>query len=403
MQNLNLSTNLDIKTFLRWWKRELAFFIPKKMRDFFHQPQKMLVIEITETVLHFTYLNDFQNQTLPDLPRQTASSDDFKNLLSSDKNLTDCAICLRLNTMQATSKLLTLPKAAKENINQVILYELDRFTPFKANQIYFTSAQLVSSDNEQINAQILLTPRSLFDNLYSELKKLGITPEFVDVKGVENDFKQKDTIYNLLPPHLQLKKSKTPEIIKYALTFATISTLSAIMILPIWFESQTVTALEQKIALLEKEVKKVNAVQTEIDEIKEETQALISQKTKNPSVLSVFNALSALLKDDTWLAYLQFSEGKLQIQGESPNASSLLGVLENADFFEKASFVSPVTQDKANNLERFQIIADVTKPENPVLNSDTDLENTPNSSANSPEAAETIEENAESENPNESE
>ncbi len=196
MQNLNLSTNLDIKTFLRWWKRELAFFIPKKMRDFFHQPQKMLVIEITETVLHFTYLNDFQNQTLPDLPRQTASSDDFKNLLSSDKNLTDCAICLRLNTMQATSKLLTLPKAAKENINQVILYELDRFTPFKANQIYFTSAQLVSSDNEQINAQILLTPRSLFDNLYSELKKLGITPEFVDVKGVENDFKQKDTIYD---------------------------------------------------------------------------------------------------------------------------------------------------------------------------------------------------------------
>jgi hypothetical protein len=57
------------------------------------------------------------------------------------------------------------------------------------------------------------------------------------------------------------------------------------------------------------------------------------------------------------------------MQGESPTASNLLTELEASDYFAKASFASPVTQDKASGMERFQITADVTKPE-PVENSD---------------------------------
>ena len=81
-----------------------------------------------------------------------------------------------------------------------------------------------------------------------------------------------------------------------------------------------------------------------------------------PTVVSVLNELSALMHDDSWLAYLQYGDGQLQLQGESPAASNLLADLEASDYFAKVNFASPVTQDKASGVERFQISAEITKP-----------------------------------------
>ena len=78
-------------------------------------------------------------------------------------------------------------------------------------------------------------------------------------------------------------------------------------------------------------------------------------------MVDILNTLSTLIDDRTWLAYLQYSEHHLQIQGESPSASTLIGVLESSEIFTKARFVSPVTQNNINKLERFQITVDTTK------------------------------------------
>ena len=69
--------------------------------------------------------------------------------------------------------------------------------------------------------------------------------------------------------------------------------------------------------------------------------------------------LSKLIKQDTWLTYLQLTDGRLQFQGQSPTASALIAVLEESPFFTNARFVSPVTQDVRSGLERFQITVDV--------------------------------------------
>jgi general secretion pathway protein L len=75
----------------------------------------------------------------------------------------------------------------------------------------------------------------------------------------------------------------------------------------------------------------------------------------------MLNTLSSLIKDDTWLSYAQYSDGHIQIQGESPAASTLIAVLEASELFANARFASPVTQDRISKLERFQITVDVAK------------------------------------------
>ena len=93
----------------------------------------------------------------------------------------------------------------------------------------------------------------------------------------------------------------------------------------------------------------------------DETQQLIDKKTEKPPVVAVLDTLSKLIKDDTWLAYAQYASGQLQMQGESPAASTLISVLEASDIFANAKFVSPVTRDNVTKMERFQITVDITK------------------------------------------
>ena len=138
----------------------------------------------------------------------------------------------------------------------------------------------------------------------------------------------------------------------------------ASLTLPVWLEYEAVENLQTKIAKIDKEVKAVKTLQAEMDVIREENQVLINDKTATPNVVAILNEISMLMKDDSWLSYLQYSEGQVQLQGESPKASNLLTDLEASDYFAKVNFASPVTQDKASGMERFQISAEITKPEN---------------------------------------
>jgi general secretion pathway protein L len=103
----------------------------------------------------------------------------------------------------------------------------------------------------------------------------------------------------------------------------------------------------------------------EIDSVIDETRKLIDQKNETPAILEMLNTLSTLIKDDTWLTYLQYADGHLQVQGESPAASNLISVLEASELFANARFVSPVTQDNVSKLERFQITVDATSIKTP--------------------------------------
>jgi general secretion pathway protein L len=97
----------------------------------------------------------------------------------------------------------------------------------------------------------------------------------------------------------------------------------------------------------------------------DETTQLINEKNLRPPVVEILDTLSRLMKDDTSLAYIQYADGHLQLQGESPEASNLIGVLESSELFDNAVFVSPVTQDTLSKLERFQISVDVSQKAKP--------------------------------------
>lgn len=363
MLNLNSTIDLDVKTFLHWWGHELGFLMPARIREIFSNKQGFIIVTATGNhQLILTYQFDGQSEYLATLEPDKATTTQFKDLLASDERLAKAKIILRLTGREAIQKQLALPIAAKENIDQVIAYELDRYTPFKADQVYFAVKRFPKQSDEadQFRVLLVLTTQETLNELYDAVKAMGIVPMIADYEGVANDFEQEKNGYNLLPDRLRAKVAKLPQIVHSTLISLAVLLLTAVIVLPVWFEYQAVEALTIKVKKVEREAKKIKELQLETGALVEETQQLINEKDSTPSVLAMLGTLSTLMKDDTWLAYLQYSDRRLQIQGESPAASTLIAVLEKSDMFKNAVFVSPVTQDSVSKQEHFQITVEPT-------------------------------------------
>ncbi len=360
---INKNVHIELKPFLRWWGRELAFLIPPKIRSFFYTPKSAIILRVIDEKLTVSHEINGQENLLITILRDGSSTENLQNLLNNER-FKNAIVILRLSNHDALNKTLNLPFAAKNTIEQVVNYELDRYTPFKAAQVYFaTRLERIDTETAQLVVQLMLVPRKRLEMRYQDCKNLGITPQFADVENCPNDLQQLHSAYNLLPTHLQPKiTNRSRRIIISLLSLLVISSLSC-LILPIWLESQTIDNLQSQISKIEKDVKTVKNLQADMDTMREENQALINEKIVAPPVVAMLNEIATLMKDDSWLSYLQYSEGQLQLQGESPTASNLLADLEASDYFAKANFASPVTQDKASGMERFQISAEITKPE----------------------------------------
>ncbi|MFA5984569.1 MAG: PilN domain-containing protein [Methylococcaceae bacterium] len=360
MLNLNSTINLDFKSFFRWWGRELAFLVPEKLQQLLNETKGYLIVRPEKDVLVLGYQQAGKYEELAKFMPNDIGRESFKALKSSDERLQKATVVLRLTQQQALAKVLCLPLAAKENLNQVIAYELDRYTPFKPEQVYFTVKPL-GQDQElgQLRVLLVLTPKQQFNTSYQQLKTVGLVPTICDYASAANALGQADDSYNLLPEALQKNKTLAKKLQEGGLLAITGLLLLVSITLPVWFEYQAVTALEEKVEVLGKEAKKIEALQAEIDVAISQAKQLVDEKNAAPDIIAMLDTLSGQIKDDTWLTFAQYSDRHWQIQGESPAASALIGILEATDMFANARFASPVTQDKSTELERFQITFDI--------------------------------------------
>jgi general secretion pathway protein L len=362
MQNLNSAIDLDYKKFFRWWKRELSFLVPGRIKQLISDQHGIIVVRPEEKQFALSYWYEGQEEPLIKLDRDDAGIAKYKEMLLADERLQKASLIFRLTKEHAIQKELSLPAAAKENLYQVVSYELSRYSPFSVDQVYFAVKALdVVNEPGQIRVMLILVAREMLDSIYADLKAFGMIPKFVDYEDTPNDLDESEEPYNLLPEELREKTGKTEKLIHASLIGLVSLLMVAALALPVWFEYRSVNALQEKIDGIEKEAKNIKALQAEVDALVDETKQLIEKKTEKPPVVAVLDTLSKLIKDDTWLAYGQYASGQLQIQGESPTASTLISVLEASDIFANTKFVSPVTRDNVTKLERFQITVDITK------------------------------------------
>ncbi len=360
--NLNSSIDFDIKNFFHWWGRELTVWLPEKLRQVLIEKTDAVYLSATADEVRLYRMVDGRQQALGGVSLDEKGAESYQQMLAENPELEKAQFILRLNSAQGIAKVLSLPVAAKENLQQVVTFEIDRYTPFKAEQLYFSVKQTGHQGNGHLSVLLVLTPRKTLDTIFQGLIDIGIHPSVADYEGAPNDPDDFTPAYNLLPQSKRPIKNKITQLMTNLLTVMVFVLIFVVLVFPVWHGSRTVDSLRERLTQLEKEAFIIQSRQREIDDIVDETERLIQAKNSAPSVTELINTLTKLLPDTTWLTHLQFRNKRLQIQGQSPSASALIGVLEGSPLFSNARFVSPLTQDKRTGLERFQISVDVDSP-----------------------------------------
>lgn len=353
--NLNTSIDLDLKRFFQWWARELAFLVPEKLRQLLSDQTGILVFTAEADCFAVDYEAGAAEPLRVRLPFTDQGLEAWQQFSLQRPILDKAERVLRLTAHHALHKIVYLPIAAEENLAQVIGFELDRYTPFKAEQVYFAAKLLEKTDSGQLKILLVFSPKPKLESALAQLQSLGVQPAWIDYDQAANDYVHDPKPYNLLPVGQKQRSNKMGQWLHGLLSFVLLSLLVGTLLLPVWLESLVVDDLRDQLKSLEKDTRLVEAQQREMDAMLEETKHLFDIKNKTPSTVAMLNELSRLMKDDTWLNHLQYNVGQLQIQGQSPTASALIGVLEESEHFSQASFASPLTQDKTTGLERFQI------------------------------------------------
>jgi len=360
--NLNTTIDLDIKGFFQWWGKELAFLVPSKLRRAIRDRNGTLLFIPDEQGFTVNYLREDEQEISLQKRLEYIDADAYQQLMTQNPGFEKAEHVLCLNQTQALYKLIYLPAATQENLQQVVSFELDRYTPFKLDQVYFNAVVLGKTELGQLQVLLILTPKAILDAQLDMLDSWQAHPHRVTYSRASAEFPQSEQAYNLLPSRYRQTVGKFEQSIHWLLSLAITLLTVAALVWPVWQESQTVDTLKTAIKALEKQTQVVEAQQHEIDALHAETQKLIDLKQKAPALLPVLDELTKLLQDDTWLTHLQYSDQHMQIQGQSPAASALIGLLEASEFFNSVSFVSPLTQDKTTGRERFQISMGVEMP-----------------------------------------
>lgn len=360
MLNLNTKIDFSIGPFFRWWKKELAFLLPESIRQAFSDKSGFLLLTAKDGFIELDYaLGDEKPQALASLKLDDEGQAQYEALRLTDERIAKARPVLRLGEHHAISRPLILPKAAEENLNQVMAYELDRYTPFTSEQVYYAIKKNPQQNPDSISFELIVTPKQQLDEICDTLKNWGIQPLRADYEGLPNRLDNGHADYNLLPESRRKKRDRTGLFLQSSLIAGAVSLLVIAIALPVWLEYSAVSMLEEQIKKISKEALVVSEMREEIDKIHESNDWLIARKTEQPPTVEMLNTLSLLLKDDTWLNQLRYRNKKLTLQGFSSVASTLIGTLESSELFSNVRSVGNIRQDPKTGMERFQISADV--------------------------------------------
>lgn len=358
--NLNTTIPLDFEKYWAWWIGELSTLVPDSVCSFLTQKRELLVISEHDDCFQFDYCVDGISEAI----RSNSVSfdeDQVKEQIFQEKpEVADLDIVYKIPAAHGLLKEIRLPAVAQENLHNVVSFEMDRYTPFTAEQVYYdTRIVETPPDSSQIKVELALVSRPKLDEAFQILSDWGLRPNIVDVPVGDEKEDHYQPNFNLLPPSLRSSKRDLPKILNTALAIVLLGLLLALLIVPIWIKKSYLLELTRDVSEVSQIASEVQTLKKEADNGLRELNFLLEKKRVEPVVVEMLEELTKLIPDNAWLTNLQLKQRRLQIQGQSPGASLLIEAIESSPIFSDTRFVSPVTQDRRTGLERFQIAANV--------------------------------------------
>jgi len=341
--------------FFQWWTAELKQVLPAKWRARLQHSRRRLAMVLEPRQLR---LGIESNRNISWIENLSIGSDvalERANIraLVDKHDVGQAPRFLLLNEAAVLRKQLSFPAAAAANLKQVLTFEMDRQTPFRASEVYFTYNLLEGNgESGQIQVELFVAPRKPLDSALDQLQAAGLPASGVDVlSGGESRG------LNLLPPERRYRVPNPRSRLNYSLAGAAILLLMLAMWESLNVRAARVSALEDAISEVQDEARRVQALRDQVGETAEAASFLTVRRMATPMAIEVLADLTNILPDDTYLDRLVITEESVLLQGKSRNSQQLIELVNKSEMLDNAAFRGSTRLDAATGLEIFEVNA----------------------------------------------
>jgi general secretion pathway protein L len=344
--------------FFHWWFDELRQSLPQAWQQKLQHALRRVTLHIHQDSL---LLGVDENRSLQQLEsfsmtQGVALQQQQINDLLIEQDLAESPRYLLLDGEAVLSKEMLLPAAAEANLSQVLTFEMDRQTPFRAKDIYFDWKILEpGSDAGQIRVGIYLVPRSEVDKTLRVLHARNL-----ELAGIDVIDQGRTMGLNLLPTEQRVRQVNKTARFNLVVAAAAVVLLAVVMTQSIYLRSHQVAELEAAIAEVQGEARRVQRIKEQIGDSSEAATFLTVRREQSPLAIEILADITQLLPDDTYLDRLVIGQTNVQIQGKSQNAQQLIEKVNESELFDAASFRGSTRLDARSGLEIFEVNANIS-------------------------------------------
>jgi general secretion pathway protein L len=342
-----------LREFFAWWCAQLADLLPQGLRQFALGSGEAMVItpvgplrQAVEAVAVAVRRSGKESPLghfalgaigMADLPRMAGK-----------------LTVLRLGEADVLGKTVTLPLAAERELDQALVFEMDRETPFTAEELYWNH-RVVAADrqNGRLSVRLSLVPKTNLDPLLTDLAAVGIRPRRAEIA----DGPDKGA-------HLPLngdgsRTRHAPHRLLWPAAAGCAALALAAVVTPFLRQELTLASLDKEIGTAKASAAEADGLRQEIDRLSGSAGFIESERDKAGRPLAVLAAATRVLPDDTYLTEMELRQRKLTLSGRSAGAARLIGAVAADPEFRNPGFSAPVTRLEALRAELFTINAEV--------------------------------------------
>ena len=344
--------------FFQWWGEELGNAMPAQFQARMQYARRRLLMQSGAGEIGLSVDNGETIQSLDSFPvdQVTQLQQQRVRELLQQHELTEVHRDLVLPEADILRTEVVMPLAAEANLGQALAYEMDRHTPFQADEVFY-SWRILNRNREtsQLLFELFVTPREPVETQIGLLKRLGLSPTGIDVTGQDGLLG-----INLLPQALRHRIVNKQARVNWAMGAVAGLLLIFVMAQSLWLREHQVETINDAIEDVRAEAMAVQQIRKQIDDAAEAAGFLQSRKIENGYKVEMLAELTRILPEDTYLDRLSMHAETTQMQGKSGNAQSLIELVNDSPFFENASFRGPTRLDNRSGKEIFDLAADNT-------------------------------------------
>jgi general secretion pathway protein L len=342
-----------IREFLRWWLSQLAELMPRRLRRSGAAGDDAVLVTPIGLVgqgIEAVSLALRRNGRETALGRFPLGAADLGQTVRAAGK----PVVLRLAAPDLLGKTVSLPLAAERNLTQVLAFEMDRETPFKSDELYWTH-RVATADrkNGRLLVRLLLVPKATLSPLLGALDNLGLAPRRAEVASGED-----------AGSYLPLdgnggRLDEVPRRLLWPLAACCAALAVAAVATPFIRQAVVLSSLDRRIAAARSAAAEAEGLRREIHALSLSADMIGKERDEAGRPLQILAAATRVLPDDTYLSELDLRQRKVTLSGRSAGAARLIGRLAASGEFRNPTFAAPVTRLEALHSEVFTITSEV--------------------------------------------